>query len=151
MIRKMNKNDGIAEMLYDMYMNMDDDLDFSESMGGFELFSKNFSKMAEHDYHYVYVSDGKAVGYYLLMEAEFKSKILFGCTKMCYMGILVVEKSMRNQGIGTALLNHAKSECLRMGYEALNLEVLSSSDSNYRFYAKNGFDEMSKHMICFFE
>ncbi len=152
MIKEMFKEDTIdvAKLLYQMYLDMSDELDFEDSIGEFEDFHKKFLEILPQPihHHFVYEVDKKIVGYYMLAEMSFPSKKIFDCEKMCYLALIVVEKSHRKQGIGNVLLQHAKNECLKLGYEELNLEVLSSSEENISFYGKNNFIEYTQHMIC---
>ncbi len=152
MIRLMKNEDcrTVSRLLYDMYLEISEELDFTESMGDCEEFHAKFLQIKDFDHHYVYTENQKILGYYLLSEQVFKSKILFDSEKMCYLGIIVTDKNHRNQGIGTKLLKHSKTTAQNLGYNAINLEVLSTSEKNFDFYTKHGFDEMSKHMICFF-
>lgn len=152
MIKEMFKEDTIdvAKLLYQMYLDMSDELDFEDSIGEFEDFHKKFLEILPQPihHHFVYEVDKKIVGYYMLAEMSFPSKKIFDSEKVCYLAFIVVEKSHRKRGIGNALLQDAKNECLKLGYEELNLEVLSISDENISFYEKNNFIEFTRHMIC---
>ncbi len=162
MIKKLSRDDylkddsltdnliNVAKLLYQMYIDMSDELDFEDSMGEFEDFHKKFLEIIPQPihHHFVYKVDDEVIGYYLLAEMSFPSKKIFDSEKMCYLALIVVEKSHRKQGIGNMLLQDAKNECLKLGYEELNLEVLSSSDENISFYEKNDFIEYTQHMIC---
>ncbi len=138
-----------GKLLYDMYAEMNEDLDFE--LGSYESFFEKYLEMCAYGHHYVFKKHGAVIGYCLLSEVEFKSKIIFDTNKMCYLSILVVDKQHRNQGAGSKLLEHAKKECLKLGYSELNIEVLSFSEENQKFYKNNDFVEMTKHMICFFD
>ncbi|MGL4676309.1 MAG: GNAT family N-acetyltransferase [Brevinema sp.] len=152
MIRKMIPQDIpiVSKLLYHMYIGMCEDIDFSSAMGDFSQFQNRFiglSSLPKH-HHFVYNQNNQIIAYYLLAEEHFPSKKLFDCEYMCYLGLLVVDPSHQNKGIGSLLIQNAKQETLKLGYQELNLEVLDSSEKNIKLYTKHNFIKFTQHLIC---
>lgn len=152
MIRPLLPEDSstVSQLLFEMYQNMNNDLDFDEALDTYPNFHQKFLQITTlpHHYHFIYLKNNQIIGYYFLAEINFPSKIIFDSEKMCYLGIILVDPPHQKSGIGSNLLIHAKAQALTLGYQELNLEVLSHSEKNLRFYEKHQFIEYTKHLIC---
>ncbi|MEM6749093.1 MAG: GNAT family acetyltransferase [Planctomycetota bacterium] len=52
---------------------------------------------------------------------------------------LAVAPESRREGVGSALVRHAKQALSELGYQKLNLQVVQSKDDAVRFYERLGF------------
>ena len=57
--------------------------------------------------------------------------------------MLAVDSKFRNQGIGTALLNHFITNCKKEGIVSVSLEVRTSNQEAIKFYQNRGFQIIS--------
>ncbi|MBC17437.1 Acetyltransferase, gnat family [Pseudodesulfovibrio profundus] len=75
--------------------------------------------------NYVYEQDSKVVGFYSLHEET--------------LAAIFVSPEHQGQGVGTSLLNHAKSQRTK-----LSLSVYKENQASYAFYLSQGFTVLSE-------
>ncbi len=92
--------------------------------------------------------DGRLLGFSLV---SIKRVAPVSCLKPqvnAYIGDLVVTRSERGHGIGTALMEASKRYGRERGAEFIRTQVFPGNEAGIRFYARNGFVETMKTMEC---
>lgn len=123
MIRKLQKSDinRVAEIWLDTNLKAHDFISEQYWRGNFDMVKEMFPQAEV----YVYESDGKVQGF-IGLDGE-------------YIKGIFVSDEMQSQGIGKALLDHAKSR-----KSELQLNVYRKNTRAIRFYQREGFSVRSE-------
>lgn len=95
----------------------------------------NYKSNIEHDWIYVACVDDKIIGYMTCWINKKKPWIEYDVLEI---GNLYIQTDYRRLGIGTELINKAKSLCKNNGIRFLKIEVLEDNKEAQRFYQKHG-------------
>ena len=95
----------------------------------------NYKSNIENDWIYVACVDNKIVGY---MTCWINKKRPWLEYDVLEIGNLYIQKEYRRLGIGTELINKAKSLCKDNEIKYLKIEVLDDNIEAQRFYQKHG-------------
>lgn len=95
----------------------------------------NYKSNIENDWIYVACVDNKIVGY---MTCWINKKRPWLEYDVLEIGNLYIQKEYRRLGIGTELINKAKSICKDNEIKYLKIEVLDDNKEAQRFYQKHG-------------
>ena len=96
----------------------------------------------------VYENDGTVVGF-ILLQAKVRPDFDFMLPgKYCYIMDIIVTKTHRNKGFGTALMNSAKDWAKEQDCTFVNLDVLSNNTGAITLYKKLGFIPKAQEMYC---
>ena len=95
----------------------------------------NYKSNIENDWIYVACVDNKIVGY---MTCWINKKRPWLGYDVLEIGNLYIQKEYRRLGIGTELINKAKSLCKDNEIKYLKIEVLDDNKEAQRFYKKHG-------------
>ncbi|MBR2704548.1 MAG: GNAT family N-acetyltransferase [Clostridia bacterium] len=106
-------------------------MDWALTEEGYENYKSNISR----DELYVVCVDNKIVGY---MTCWVNRRMPWQAHKTMEVGNLFVEEEYRNMGIGTALINKAKTLCKEKEIRFLKIEVTADNEKAQSFYKKNG-------------
>ena len=87
---------------------------------------------------FVWDEEGFVAGYCFCVLKAFQDHATFTDRTEFYIDDLCVDESRRNQGIATALFDHAVSHAKQMGYDAITLNVWCGNDSAMKFYENAG-------------
>lgn len=63
--------------------------------------------------------------------------------------LLAVNTDVRSKGVGTALINRFRQECIINGITSIQLEVRTTNESAIAFYKKQGFTILER-LDCFY-
>lgn len=94
--------------------------------------------------------DSKVVGFSHVMILQQKNVACLKPQTVIYIQDLVVLTQMRNQGIGTHLMEASKEYGISRGADFIRVQVFPQNEAGIRFYERNGFCEMMKTMECQF-
>ena len=95
----------------------------------------NYKSNVENDWIYVACVDNQIIGY---MTCWINKKRPWLEYDVLEIGNLYIQKEYRRLGIGTELINNAKSLCKDNGIRFLKIEVLEDNKEAQRFYKKHG-------------
>ena len=101
----------------------------------------NYKSNIDHDWIYVACVDNKIIGY---MTCWINKKRPWLEYDVLEIGNLYIQKEYRRLGIGTELINKAKSLCKEKGIRFLKIDVLEDDKEAQSFYQKHG---LYKYMI----
>ncbi len=96
----------------------------------------------------VYENDGTVVGFILLQAKERPDFDFMLPGKYCYIMDVIVTKTHRNKGFGTALMNSAKDWAKEQNCSFINLDVLTTNTNAISLYEKLGFIPKAQEMYC---
>ena len=96
----------------------------------------------------VYENDGTVVGFILLQAKERPDFDFMLPGKYCYIMDVIVTKTHRNKGFGTALMNSAKDWAKEQSCNLINLDVLVNNHGAIKLYEKLGFIPKAQEMYC---
>ena len=150
MIRKSTHNDipAISELYREQFREMSKLIpDFIKEGDQ----SKEFLEKAISDDDsdiLVYENDGTVVGF-ILLQAKVRPDFDFMIPgKYCYIMDVIVTKTHRNKGFGTALMNSAKDWANEQNCSFINLDVLVNNPEAIKLYEKLGFIPKAQEMYC---
>ena len=95
----------------------------------------NYKSNIENDWIYVACVDNEIIGYMTCWIDRKRSWLEYDVLEI---GNLYIQKEYRRLGIGTELINNAKSLCKDNGIRFLKIEVLEDNKEAQRFYKKHG-------------
>ena len=96
----------------------------------------------------VYEDNGKVVGF-VLLQAKARPDFPFIVQgKFCYIMDIIVTKTSRGKGFGTALMNAAKGWAKERNCNFISLDVLANNDRAISLYNKLGFVTKAQDMYC---
>ena len=96
----------------------------------------------------VYEDNGNVVGF-ILLQAKARPDFDFMLPgKYCYIMDVIVTKTHRNKGFGTALMNSAKDWAKEQNCNFVNLDVLVNNHGAIKLYEKLGFTPKAQEMYC---
>ena len=95
----------------------------------------NYKSNIENDWIYVACVDNESIGY---MTSWINKKRPWLEYDVLEIGNLYIQKEYRRLGIGTELINKAKSLCKDNEIKYLKIEVLDDNKEAQRFYKKHG-------------
>ena len=95
----------------------------------------NYKSNIKNDWIYVVCVENKIIGY---MTCWINKKRPWLEYDVLEIGNLYLQKEYRRLGIGTALINKAKSLCKENGIKFLKAEVLEDNKEAQKFYKKHG-------------
>ena len=95
----------------------------------------NYKSNVENDWIYVACVDNKIIGYMTCWINKKRPWIEYDVLEI---GNLYIQKDYRKLGIGTELINKAKSLCKNNSIRFLKIDVLVDNKEAQRFYQKNG-------------
>ena len=94
--------------------------------------------------------DSKVVGFSHVMILEQKNVACLKPQKVVYIQDFDVISEMRNQGIGSLLMEASKEYGIPHGADFIRTQVFPQNTNGLRFYEKHGFCEMMKTIECQF-
>ena len=86
--------------------------------------------------------DGEVAGYIFTIIEETKDSGSLNDRKNLYIDDLCVDTAYQKRGVGTLLLNRARSEAKSLGCQSITLNVWELNDGARIFYEKAGFSVM---------
>ena len=96
----------------------------------------------------VYENDGTVVGF-ILLQSKVRPDFDFMIPgKYCYIMDVIVTKTHRNKGFGTALMNSAKDWAKEQNCSFINLDVLVNNPGAIKLYENLGFIPKAQEMYC---
>ncbi len=96
----------------------------------------------------VYENDGIVVGF-ILLQSKVRPDFDFMIPgKYCYIMDVIVTKTHRNKGFGTALMNSAKDWAKEQNCSFINLDVLVNNPGAIKLYENLGFIPKAQEMYC---
>lgn len=150
MIRKSTVDDipAIAELYREQFREMAKLIpDFiKEGDQSIEFLEKTIS--SDDSDILVYENDGRVVGFILLQAKERPDFDFMLPGKYCYIMDVIVTKTHRNKGFGTALMNSAKDWAKEQDCNFVNLDVLVNNHGAINLYEKLGFIPKAQEMYC---
>lgn len=107
------------------------DVDFSK---------EDFEKILDNDSESIFfaMSDELPVGY-IFWEIKTKIDNYSKLRKVLYVNHISIDLNYKNKGVGSVLIEHAKSEAKKLKLDAVELDVWSFNKEAYSFFAKKGF------------
>ena len=150
MIRKATHNDipTISELYREQFREMAKLIpDFiKEGYQGIEFLENTISN--DDSDILVYENDGTVVGF-ILLQAKVRPDFDFMIPgKYCYIMDVIVTRTHRNKGFGTALMNSAKDWAKEQNCSFINLDVLVNNPGAIKVYEKLGFIPKAQEMYC---
>lgn len=99
--------------------------------------SKNQGKI------FVYVSQNKILGMIAgFVEAyDDRDKLVYACPKKGVIAELIVDKTAREGGIGTLLLNKMEDYFKSISCQYIQIDVFAYNEKAIKFYSKNGYED----------
>ena len=150
MIRKATHNDipAITELYREQFREMAKLIpDFIKEGDQSTEFIENTIQNDNSDI-LVYENDGTVVGF-ILLQAKTRPDFDFMLPgKYCYIMDVIVTKTHRNKGFGTALMNSAKDWAKEQNCSFINLDVLVNNHGAIKLYEKLGFIPKAQEMYC---
>ena len=150
MVRKATNNDipAIAELYREQFREMAKLIpDFIKEGDQSTEFIENTIANEESDI-LVYENDGMIVGF-ILLQAKTRPDFDFMLPgKYCYIMDVIITKTHRNKGFGTALMNSAKDWAKEQNCNLINLDVLVNNHGAIKLYERLGFIPKAQEMYC---
>jgi len=69
--------------------------------------------------------------------------------KEAFVDELFVMESQRGKGIGSKAIQHAQSECKKLGLQAMRLEVTKTNTAVINLYQKLGFNDLGRSLLTY--
>jgi len=112
-----------------------------------------FRKIIDSDNQDILVAEKNSgvVGFSHVMILRQKDVACLKPQTAVYIQDMDVLTEMRNQGIGTLLMEASKEYGIAHGADFIRTQVFPQNADGLRFYEKNGFREMMKTMECQFD
>lgn len=107
-----------------------------------DVVSRNLDQLIEGDCVFVAEIGGKCVGCLTTSQMQ----VLYQPEPVGRIAMMVVDATLRSQGIGAELVRTAERDLMEKGCKTIELTSRLDREDAHRFYAKLGFDRTSIRM-----
>ena len=99
-------------------------------------------------YQFVYRSEGKITGYMDMSVHGPHMDLLFTSDATMIFDTLILYPEYRGQNIAEEMIAFAKQHAKSLGFETLELHVLTTFPKLHNYYKKHGFKDITNYMTC---
>ena len=153
MIREIQKQDikevlPLLELMYNIHQV--EIPFFMPPLESVAILEERLTKMMrlEGFYQFVYISEGKIAGYMDMSVHGPHMDLLFTSDATIILDTLILYPEYRGQNIAEKMIAFARQHAKGLGFNTMELHVLTSFPNLHDHYKKHGFKDITNYMTC---